>query len=174
MSPRQIAGQALFWLPVMLLVALLAHWPTVSPVPPGHGELKLSLAHLSERMQPCRPLSEAERAAMPANMRAFEHCERARAVVALVIELDDKALLQEQIRPAGLHRDGRAYLFKTWPLPAGNYRLRVKLRDSPRDQGFDHSKEFELKMLPQSSALLAISDEGAFLQGAELSSAPPP
>lgn len=158
MSVLRSAGQALFWAVAMLLVAAFAHWPPVAPLPPGHGQLTLSMAHLTERLSPCRPLSEAERAALPPNMRAFEICERARAPAVLEILLDGEPMFVERVRPAGSHRDGRAYLHRSWPLPAGDYVLELKLRDTPREEGFDQQARFALSLQPGVSALLSVGD----------------
>lgn len=167
MNPLRLLGQAVFWGLAMLLIALLAHWPRVSPVPSGHGELKLSLAHLTDRLQPCRTLSEAERAGMPPNMRAYEVCERARAPAVLEILLDGEPLLQQSVRAAGAHSDGRAYLFRSWPLAAGHYSVELRLRDTPREQGFDHTNQFELRLDAGMSALLTVGDGEATLHVAQ-------
>jgi hypothetical protein len=158
MKALRVAGQALFWTATMLLVVAFAHWPPVTPLPPGHGELKLSMAHLTERLSPCRQLSEDERAALPPNMRVFEICERERAPARLEILLDGEPIFVESVRPAGSHRDGRAYLHRTWPLPAGDYTLELRLRDTPREQGFDKQARFALSLQPGVSALLRVGD----------------
>jgi hypothetical protein len=163
MDVRRILGQALVWAALLLPVGLFTQWPRYAPVPPGHGELKLSLAHLTERLEPCRPLSEEERRALPPNMRVTEICERARALAVLEIVLDGEVLFAESVRPAGLHRDGRAYLHRVVTLPAGRHALELRLRDSPREQGWDREQAFVLDLKPGMSALLRIGDGEARL-----------
>lgn len=158
MNAVRIIGQALFWAAAMLLVVAMAHRPTVRPLPPGNAELKLSMAHLTQRLSPCRQLSEEERAQLPPNMRAFEVCERERAPAVLEILLDGAPLFAETVRPAGSHSDGRAYLHRTWPLPAGDYILELRLRDTPRLEGFDQQARFSLTLEPGVSALLSVGD----------------
>lgn len=160
---RRALGQALVWTLLFAPVALLSQWPTHAPVAPGHGELKLSMAHLTERLEPCRALGEEERAALPPNMRALEVCERARAPALIEVLLDGEVLLAETVRPAGLHRDGRAYLHRVVALPAGRHALQLRLRDSPREDGFDREQHFILDLAPGMSALLRIGDGEAVL-----------
>lgn len=166
MSSRQRLGQLLFWALFMLPVLWLAQRPRYLPVPLDHGELKLSVAHLTERLQPCRPLSAEERAALPPNMRAFERCERERAPARLRLTLAGQPLLDTAVEPVGLHRDGRAYLFQRWSLPAGRYPLQLELADSARSQGYDHQHRFELELAAGRSAQLQVSDGGARLLAA--------
>src|SRR5690606_37044038 len=49
--PSQLAGQAAAWALFMAVTGVFAQWPVYAPLPPGHGELKLSLAHLTERLE---------------------------------------------------------------------------------------------------------------------------
>ena len=159
----RVLGQGLIWIALFAPVALLSQWPTHAPVAPGHGELKLSMAHLTERLEPCRVLSEDERAALPPNMRAMEVCERARAPALIEVLLDGEVLLTESVRPAGLHRDGRAYLHRVVTLAAGRHALQLRLRDSAREDGFDREQHFTLDLRPGMSALLRIGDGEAVL-----------
>jgi hypothetical protein len=162
MSGR-ILMQAIAWLLFVLPVGLFAHWPTYSPLPAGHGELRLSLAHLTERMQPCRQLSEEERQALPPNMRVREQCGRARAPAQVELHLDERELLAESIRPAGLHREGRAYLYRTWALPAGEYQLQLAMRDSPDEHTPAKRQRFVLRVEPGRSTVLQVGDGAAEL-----------
>lgn len=165
MKALRLAGQLLVGILFAIPVGVFSRWPDFAPVPAAHGEFKLSLAHLTDRMQPCHTLSAEEREALPPNMRAFEVCERARASALVEVVLDGEVVLREDVRPAGLHRDGRAYLYRAWPLRAGEYDLQLRLRDSPRTEGFDHEQSFRLRLEPGVSALLSVGDGKAVLKG---------
>lgn len=171
MSVWRIVGQVLAWVAFAVPVGLLAQWPYFAPLPAGHAELRLSLAHLTERLEPCRPLSADERAALPANMRVLERCGRPRAPALIELMLDEQVLLRVHVRPAGLHRDGRAYLHRTWSLPAGSYRLQLNLRDSPRQEGFDQ-QQFWLDLQPGVSTLLRVGDGEAVLSSSSPADSP--
>jgi hypothetical protein len=157
---------AAIWLTFGAGVAVLSHWPVFAPVAADHGELKLSLAHLTERLEECRLLTPEEVAALPPNMRTAERCPRERAMAFLVLEADGHELLRQRVRPAGLHRDGRAYLYHSWHLPAADYELRFMLRDSARDTGFDQDQTLHLSLSPGASVLLHVGDGEAMLKGA--------
>lgn len=163
MTVLRAIGQGLAWLALLAPVIIFAQWPRYSPLPDGHGELKLSLAHTTERLRPCRRLGADELRALPANMRNIEQCERGRAPALLRIDLDGRPLLDASVSPSGLHSDGRAYLQRSWPLPAGRYALHLALRDSPREQGFDREQRFDLELAPGDSVLLQVGDGEARL-----------
>jgi hypothetical protein len=155
---RQLAGQSLAWLLFMATTGVFAQWPAYSPIPKGYGELKLSMAHLTERLEPCRQLSAEEIAALPPNMRVVEQCPRGRVSALLELEADGALLYGGAVRPVGLARGGRAYLQARWSLPAGRYQLELRLRDSPRETGFDLVERFSLNLDSGESALLSVGD----------------
>jgi hypothetical protein len=155
---RQLAGQSVAWLLFMATTGVFAQWPVYSPIPQGHGELKLSMAHLTERLEPCRQLSAEEIAALPPNMRVVEQCPRGRVSAFVELEADGAVLFEGAVRPVGLARGGRTYLQARWSLPAGSYELELRLRDSPREAGFDLVERFSLNLDRGESALLSVGD----------------
>jgi len=161
--PGQLAGQAACWALFAVTAGVFAHWPTYSPLPEGHGELKLSMAHLTERLEPCVQLSPEELAALPPNMRMPERCPRARAHALIELDANSRPLLSTAVRPAGLARGGRAYLQARWGLPAGDYALELRLRDTPGGDGFDHVQHFTLRLAAGESALINVGDGEARL-----------
>jgi hypothetical protein len=163
LRPGQLAGQAACWALFAVTAGVFAHWPTYSPLPEGHGELKLSMAHLTERLEPCVQLNPEELAALPPNMRMPERCPRARAHALIELDANGRPLLSTAVRPAGLARGGRAYLQSRWDLPAGDYALELRLRDTPRDDGFDQVQRFTLRLAVGESALINVGDGEARL-----------
>ncbi len=152
------------WLGFFVALLLLTQGPTYTAIAADQAELKLSLAHLTQRLEPCEVLSMEEIAQLPPNMRIAERCPRERARALLEVYANDQLLLREQIRPAGLHRGGRSYWYQRWILPAGEYQLRVALRDSPREIGFDQEQTFSTVLAPGTSVLLHIGDGDMSLQ----------
>jgi hypothetical protein len=100
---------------------------------------------------------------LPPNMRAPERCERARADAVVQLWVDGEPLLDTAVRPVGLARGGRAYLQARWGLAAGSYDLELRLRDTPRDEGFDKVQRFRLSLSVGESALLDVGDGDARL-----------
>lgn len=162
MTLRSLLAQGSAWALLLAPVILLASWPSYRPLPAAHGELRLSLAHLSQRLQACRPLSAAELGKLPANMRAAESCPRGRFPVVLRVTLNGRELLSTTVAAAGLHGDGRAYLFQRWPLPAGNHELQVHWRDGPGPMRA--TPAMPLSISAGSSRLLEIGDRGIVLR----------
>lgn len=171
--PARLAGQAVAWTLFMAVTGVFAHWPAYTPIPAGHGELKLSMAHLSERLEPCVQLSPDEIQALAPNMRVAERCPRARADAVVQLLVDGERLLEIAVRPAGLARGGRAYLQARWGLPAGDYTLEFKLRDTARDEGFDYAQRLRLRLAAGESVLLDVGDGNARLVPGRAPIAPP-
>ena len=163
MIALRVIGQTLVWMLLLAPAILLAQWPRHEPLPPGYGELRLSLVHTTQRLKPCRRLTPAELQALPPNMRKVEQCERARAPARARIEVAGQPLLDITVMPKGLQNDGRVYLHRHWPLPAGRYALYLGLRDTPGEGGPDHEYHFELELKPGVSALLLAGDGTAHL-----------
>lgn len=156
--------QAVCWLVLAGLVGLFGQGPAFAPVPPDHGELKISLAHLAERLEQCRTLTEAEREALPPTRRVTEICERGRASTHLRVILNGQPLVDRHIQPAGWHGGGRAYFQTAMPLPAGSHTLKLELADGDSSEAFSLQEQFSLELGAGESALLAIGDDGARLR----------
>lgn len=163
LRPSQLAGQVVAWSVFLGVTGVFAQWPTFSPLPPGHGQLTLSMAHLTERLEPCVELTPEELAALPPNMRMPERCPRTRAHAVIELWVDGELLLRDAVRPTGLARGGRSYLQAHWGLPAGDYLLELRLRDSPREVGFDKVQHLELSLSAGESVLLNLGDGDARL-----------
>ncbi len=156
--------QALAWLFFAGVIGTFAQGPSYSPVKEGHAELKFSLAHLTQRLSPCRTLTEEERQALPPTRRAMEVCERARAPAVVEVRLDDEIIFHKTKKAAGFHEDGRVYMLGFWQLPVGSYDLTVAVRDTPRESGYDKTHAFKLVLRKGDSALLEVGDDGAALR----------
>jgi hypothetical protein len=125
LGPTQIIGQVLAWGLFVVLTGVFAQWPRYSPLPEGHGELKLSMAHLTERLEPCVELSPEELPRCPRTCASRSACPRARAHAVVELRVDGELLLTEAVRPTGLAKGGRTYLQGNWSLPAGDYALEL-------------------------------------------------
>lgn len=147
-----------------LLVTAFSQWPAFAPVPPGHAELRISMAHRAKRREQCRQLTEEERQALPPTRRVTEVCERGRAHTHLKVMLNDQVLVDETVRPSGLHRDGRAYYQSFMPLVAGDHLLRLTLQDGEPDGEPTLELHHHVTLSPGDALLLAIGDGGAQLR----------
>lgn len=163
----KILGQALFWAAVMGVLGALAQGPSFQPWSSDQALLKLSVAHLSERLAPCRTLSPEEQAELPPTRRVTQVCERGRAPTRIQLQLNGEILVDRTIKPAGLSADGRSYFLEVFPIAAGAHALTVQMADTPREDGFDLTREINLDLRPGQALLVEIGDQGVILSGAD-------
>lgn len=155
-KPAQIGIQFLAWSLLGVLILALADGPSFDPLPVDHGRLTLAIAHLSDRIEPCRQLSEAERMELPPTRRVTEVCERARVPVKVELVVNDRTLLAQELEPSGFHEDGRIFLVESWPLPAGDYQARLTL--TGRTAETSRNEVFDFSLSPRASAVVDIED----------------
>lgn len=165
MKVLALTGQGLTWAVLAALVGLFGQGPAFAPYDPGQALIKVSMAHLPERLEPCRQLSAAEREALPPTRRVHEICGRERAPTRFELRLDGEVLVADTIEAAGLSSGGRAYYLEYFPVEPGRYTLTIRLADTPRTAGFDLEREMDLELIAGESALIEISDDGVALDG---------
>lgn len=126
---------------VTLLIVGLSRVPYTA-VPSEDGELRLAWRYRSERVQRCRQLSEAERAALPAHMRRKEDCSRGLRPYRLTVEVATEApgaaagariAVVDTVRARGAESDRPLFVFRRIPLPPGRHEVRVEF--SPIGEG---------------------------------------
>lgn len=141
------ALQAVFYVPLMAILAVFSRWPAFDVVRPDEALVRLSIAHAAERRHPCRPRTAEELAKLPPNMRAAEECPRERAPVKIEFEVDGKLVYAAEVAPAGVQKDGLATLYHRLVVPAGEHRVVVRMRD--RAEGpFNHVRDEKLALAP--------------------------
>ncbi|MFU8877791.1 MAG: hypothetical protein ACNA7E_06590 [Wenzhouxiangellaceae bacterium] len=145
--------QVLAWAGFGLLIAAFSAGPRFSPLSADQAQLTLALAHLTDRVEPCRQLSEAERQALPPTRRVSEICERARRHLAIELSLDQELLYREILAPGGLHGDGRIYRIEQWPVSAGTWQLRLRLAEPTDVPGVRHEQVHDVFDGPESQAV---------------------
>ena len=114
--------------------------------------VKLSFSHAGERREPCLTLSPEELAALAANMRSGVDCPRER--VPVVVELDGERVYHASLAPAGLAGDGPSSVYERFEVPAGHHRIRVRLRDTVRESGFDHEDAADVRLVERRSFVI--------------------
>jgi hypothetical protein len=121
-------------------VAALADWPRYYQIPAGSGIIKLSFTHGSNRQAECRRRTPEELAKLPPNMRKPLDCPRTRGPVYVEFDLDGRTIYSASLPPSGLSGDGPSRLYRRFVVPAGPHTVEVRMRDTPRREGFDHAK----------------------------------
>lgn len=148
--PRSLAWllQGVLYALFIGVLGLFSHWPQYRHLDDDQAVLKLSIVHLGERLHPCVEQSAEELARLPPNMRAPKRCPRERAPLAIEVDLDGEPLLRRTAEPGGLSSDGSASMYERRVIAAGEHHLAVRLRDSAREQGFDHLGEARVNLRP--------------------------
>ena len=67
-------------------------------------------------------------------------CPRGRPPVATELAIDGRTLFAASLPPGGLSGDGQSQVYKRFTVPAGEHEIVARLRDTPRDQGFDYER----------------------------------
>lgn len=141
--------------------ALLLYFSTSPPyhyLKPGQAEVKLAFKHAAKRKEACRKRSQEELMRLAPNMRRPQECSRERAPLLVELLLDGNLAATETFIPPGIHKDGTAYVYAKFPLPAGDHLLTVRMRDSNRTEGFDYAAD--RKVVLESGQSLVIGLDG--------------
>ena len=159
---RRIATGSLATVAVVAATAILSSAPRWHRLPPDTGVLTLAFTHGGARS--CRALAEAELAKLPENMRRTTVCDRARADVRLELDIDGTPALRAVLRPAGFAGDGPARVYERFPLAAGPHQVDVRMADSGREQGFDHTASRQVALAPAKNLVIDFRpEEGGFV-----------
>lgn len=116
--------------------------------------LRLSVLHPGKPRGDCRTRTPEELAKLPPQMRAPLDCPRERSPVAVQVELDGHAVIDESFPPAGLNRDGASAGYRRLAIRAGQHTLRVRLNDDARQGGFPYERTATLAVKPGQIVLI--------------------
>ncbi|GMQ96327.1 MAG: hypothetical protein BMS9Abin14_877 [Gammaproteobacteria bacterium] len=147
-SAVQILGQAAMYAVFMAVIGYFATSPAYTFVDPGAAVITLSFTHAGERKSECRRLTPEELAALAPNMRRPTDCPRGRVSLLVELDLDDETLYRASLPPSGLAGDGASAAYERFVVAPGRYRLRARLRDSRREEGFDYVLEKDVELVP--------------------------
>lgn len=134
----RLAAQIVLYTGFALAVLALSGHPSYTRVDPGRAVIKLSFSHAGAPREPCRELSQEELEALAPNMRSGVDCPRERVPVVVELEIDGERIYRTALHPSGLAGDGPSSVYERFEIPAGHHQIRVRMRDTPRESGFDH------------------------------------
>jgi len=123
------------------IVAAFSNWPVYRTIPEGHAVIMLSFVHGADRRAECRRLSPAEIAKLPPNMRRVEECPRGRRPLYVELDLGGQTAFQANLPPTGIAGDGPSKVYERFVVPAGEHDIAVRMRDTSRADGFDHTRK---------------------------------
>lgn len=136
----RLTGQFVVILLLFSAVAAFANWPIYRQIPEGHAVVVLTFVHGADRKAECRTRSPAEIAKLAPNMRRLLDCPRGRPAIYVELDLAGKSIYRATLPPSGIASDGNSRVYQRFVVPAGQYQVAVRMRDTPRTEGFDHQR----------------------------------
>lgn len=139
---------------LFLLVAAFSDWPRYRPLPPQSAVVKLSFSHVAGRVSACRERGAEELAKLPPNMRNPLECSRQRGEIYVELDLDGRTIYRGALPPSGLSGDGPARVYERFVVPAGAHAVAVRMRDTPRADGFDYERSAEIVLAAEQNFVI--------------------
>ena len=140
MSYLRMAGQFLVIAALFAAVAAFSDWPVYRQIPRGSAIVILTFVHSADRKADCRRLTPEEIQKLPPNMRRVQECPRGRRPIYVELDLGGRRVCQASLAPTGIAGDGPSKVYERFVVPTGNYNIAVRMRDTPRTEGFDHER----------------------------------
>ena len=148
MKHLRLVGQFVVIAALFAAVAVFADWPSYRQIPRGSAIVILTFVHGADRKAECRRLTAVEIAKLPPNMRRVDDCPRGRRPIYVELDLDSRTVFRESLPPTGIAGDGPSRVYQRFVVPAGKYDVAVRMRDTPRPDGFDHENKKAITLVP--------------------------
>jgi hypothetical protein len=81
-------------------------------------------------------------------MRRTQDCPRARRALYVELDVGGKTVFQASLPPTGIAGDGPSRVYQRFVVPAGDYEVAVRMRDTARTEGFDHERTGQITLTP--------------------------
>jgi hypothetical protein len=160
----RLAGQFAVILLLFSAVAAFANWPIYRQVPQGSAIIVLTFVHGADRKAECRKMSSEEIAKLAPNMRKLQDCPRGRRPIYVELDLSGRDLFHATLPPTGIAGDGHSRVYRRFVVPAGQYEVAVRMRDTPRTEGFDHQRKELVTLTPDQMFVVDFrSESGEFV-----------
>lgn len=155
--------QAINYTVFMALIWYFATSPSIRILEEDEAMITIAFAHAGESREPCRRLSQEELSKLPPNMRKPEDCPRERSPVVIQALLDGNTLINETLQPPGLFKDGGVNVYFSGKIPAGSHHFEIRMDDSVRKEGFDHTFEQDINIKPAQILLVNFNSQKGFV-----------
>ena len=140
-KPLRFLLQAINYTVFMALVWYFSQAPAIRLMADDEARVTIAFAHAGQLREACRRLTQEELNELPPNMRKLEDCPRERSPVTIEATLDGEVVFSESLNPPGLFGDGGVDVFYSATIPAGEHTLSLRMNDSVRIEGFNHTLE---------------------------------
>lgn len=149
-----MAAQVILYSAFAVMLGYFSVSPTYTRINPDFGVIKLSFSHAGQPETECRRRTQAQLDELAPNMRRAMDCPRRRVPLLVELDLDGERIYRAFLPPSGLSGDGASTIYKGFPVPAGEYTVMVRLRDSRREEGFDWRMERMIRILPRQNLVI--------------------
>ncbi len=146
MVDRRTVGQVLCYALCGAGLAYCSASPSYQQLPPDTALLRLSMTVPGALRGECRWRSAEELSRLPPNMRDPSLCPRERSNVRVQLAVDKAPLVDEELTPRGLARDGAATIYRRILVAAGKHRIEARVSDDSRQSGFAHVGETMIEL----------------------------
>ncbi len=164
MKYLRLAGQFVVIAALFAAVATFSDWPAYRQFPSGSAIVILTFVHGADRKAECRRLTSQEIEKLPPNMRRVQDCPRGRRPIYVELDLGGRTAFRESLPPTGIAGDGPSRIYQRFVVPAGKYDIAVRMRDTPRAEGFDHAREGAVTLVPDQIFVIDFrSERGEFV-----------
>ena len=164
MKYLRLAGQFVVIAALFAAVATFADCPAYRQFPEGSAIVILTFVHGADRKAECRRLTPQEIAKLPPNMRRVQECPRGRRPIYIELDLGGRTAFRQSLLPTGIAGDGPSRVYQRFVVPAGQYDVAVRMRDTPRAEGFDHAREGAVTLVPDQTFVIDFrSERGGFV-----------
>jgi len=157
----RICGQFIVIAALFASVAALADWPIYRQTPRGSAIVILTFVHGADRRAECRRLTPEEIAKLPLNMRRVQDCPRGRRPVYVELDIGSEVAYRASLAPTGIAGDGPSRVYQRFVLPAGQYEVAVRMRDTARSEGFDYERKEKVTLKPDQMFVIDFRAEPA-------------
>ena len=95
-------------------------------------------------------------------MRRPEVCERRRLPVRFEMDINGEPVVAELLPPGGIAGDASSQLYERITVPAGQHRIVLRLRDTERQEGFDHTADRQVDLAAAQNLAIDFNAETGF------------
>ena len=155
--------QAFNYLLFIGIIGYFATNPAIRVLADDEAVITIAFAHAGDLREPCTTLSGEELAALPANMRKPEKCPRERSPVIIETLLNGAPLYNSTLQPSGIFGDGGVDVYYNAKIPSGDHHLSIRMDDSVRVPGFNHTFEKTVKIAPAQILLVEFDSRQGFV-----------
>lgn len=153
--PGQVTAYVLF----VAFIGVFSNSPAYQHLAEDTATVKLSLRHAGQLLGECRQRTPEEMAALPPNMRAPAVCPRERSPIVLELDLNGELAYSESLPARGIHKDGRASVYRRLSVPAGATQLTVRLKDHVESDEFHYTSTHKVTLAPAQVLVIDFNEQ---------------